>query len=195
MRHYTRFFAPVLAAVMLLGTSCARQGSEDDVAHDMDEGGTAPALDEQAAIAAQEADLRKSLPAAQITPVDISVTLSPAAKAAFASNGETIQLEVIYGGDPTQEGQSRINELGVVELGRVRREVKDGETVTLSEDVLDKQLLDLTIGQPQVMVNVTSGRKTSADNLLACDFYWETLSVAGTSGVNIPCKLLSEVAQ
>ncbi len=171
---------------------CARQDSADETGEDT-VAGTA-GIDAAEAAAAREAELQKSLPPPDITPVTITVNLSPAAKAAFAANGESILLDAVYGGDPTQAGQSRTNEMGVVELGRVKREVGDGQPVTLAEDVINKSLLAMTIGQPQLMVNVTSGRKTTQDNLLACDFYWETLAVAGAGGVTIPCKLLSEVA-
>ena len=194
MKAPTRLIAPVLAAFVIFGASCARQGSEEYDANAAADSGDA-VVDESAERGAHEAELRDALPPPEITPVDITVNLSPAAKAHFASSGETIQLEAVYGGDPTQEGQSRTNELGVVELGRVRREVKDGEKVTLSEDVLDKRLLEMTIGQPQLMINVKSGGKSSANNVLACDFYWETLAVAGANGVSINCKLLSEVTQ
>lgn len=193
MHANVRFIVPFLAVVVALGAGCARQGSEDDIVEDTDDASAPAAVDDSAAAAAREDALRDSLPEAQITPVKITVNLSPAAKSEFAGNGETIQLDVVYGGDPTQAGRSRVNEMGVVELGRVRREVKDGETITLSKDVLNKGLLEMTIGQPQLMVNVTSGRKSSPNNVLACDFYWETLSVAGARGVTIPCKLLSEV--
>lgn len=195
MHAKIRLIVPLLVTVVAFGAGCARQGSEDELPDDATNADTAAEVDEAAAADGRGQALRDALPPPQITPVDITVNLSPAAKAEFARTGETIQLDVVYGGDPTQEGQSRVNELGVVELGRVKREVTDGETVNLSEDVLDKRLLEMTVGQPQLMVNVTSGRKSSPNNVLACDFYWETLSVAGERGVTIPCKLLSEVAQ
>ena len=182
--------ASLLAMALAFTAGCARQGESDEEPD-------AAATDAQgeassANAAASEADLQKSLPPPQITPVTITVNLSPAAKAEFARTGESILLDVVYGGDPTQAGQSRVNELGVVELGRVKREVKDGEATTLSEDVLNKSLLEMTIGQPQLMVNVISAKKASPQNVLNCEFYWETLAVAGKNGVTIPCKLLSE---
>ena len=64
--------------------------------------------------------------------------------------------------------------------------------IDLTEDVIDKSRLKLTIGQPQIMINVTSAKKKSRENLLSCAFYWETLKVAGKAPVVIPCKLLSE---
>lgn len=180
-----------LAMTLAFTAGCARQGEDDGDTNTA----TAEAQDASVTSAGSgmsEDDLKKSLPPAQITPVTITVNLSPAAKGEFARTGESILLDVVYGGDPTQAGQSRVNELGVVELGRVKREVKDGEATTLSDDVLNKSLLDMTIGQPQLMVNVTSGKKASPKNVLNCEFYWETLAVAGKNGVTIPCKLLSE---
>lgn len=143
--------------------------------------------------AMSDEELQRSLPPPQITPVTVEVTLSPKAEAELKSKGESIALEIIYGGDPTQAASGKVNDLGVIELGRIKKELSGAEKITFSEDVINKSLLPLTIGQPQVMINVTSAKKTVPNNILSCDFYWETLSVAGKGTVTIPCKLLSEV--
>ena len=186
--------ASLLAMTLAFTAGCARQGEGGDDGDASTTETQSEAAQPAAGAAMSEADLQKALPPPQITPVTVTVNLSAAAKAEFARTGEVILLDAVYGGDPTQAGQSRINELGVVELGRVKREVKDGQATTLSEDVINKSLLEMTIGQPQLMVNVVSGKKASPQNVLNCDFYWETLAVAGKNGVNIGCKLLSEAS-
>lgn len=178
----------MLLAVLVTG--CARQGETETVQTD-----TTPeqsiAAPEQSASKSDE-DLKKELPAAKITPVTINLTLSPKATEEIKRIGETIMVEVIYGGDPIASAQSQANEFDLIELGRVKKELQGAETITLSEDVIDKAQLAKTIGQPQIMINATSGMKASKGNILNCDFYWETLSKAGEAPVTIACKLLSE---
>lgn len=188
--------APACLISLLTLGACTRQGEETDVA-------APPAEEAGASTAGQTAqtppgqmsdeELKKSLPPPKITPVTVEITLSPQADAELKRTGEAISLEIIYGGDPTQAASSRVNDLGVIELGRVKKELKGAEKVTFSEDVINKSLLPLTIGQPQVMINVISAKKVLKKNILSCEFYWDTLSVAGQGVVKIPCKLLSEV--
>ncbi len=52
--------------------------------------------------------------------------------------------------------------------------------------------LDLLQGQPQVNINVYSGRKSSPDNLLDCDTFQDTLSVAAEVPIALHCKLITE---
>ena len=105
---------------------------------------------------------------------------------------ETIRVEVIYGGDPAPGASLQPNELGMIELGKKTLDLAGAGSVELPESEVDRSRLDQIVGQPQVMVNTTSGGKSTPDNLLACEFYWDTLSKAGKEGVKVPCKLLAE---
>lgn len=177
-----------------LFTGCARQGETETADADTDTPTeqSVAASEPPTSAAQSEEDLKRSMPAPKITPVTINLTLSPKATEEIKRSGETILVEVIYGGDPMASAQSQTNEFDLIELGRVKKELQGAETITLSEDVINKAQLAKTIGQPQVMINATSGKKSSNANLLNCDFYWETLSKAGQAPVNIGCKLLSE---
>lgn len=171
----------LLFAALLMG--CARREAADDT--------TVPADTDVAAPAAGTAPAAPP-PPPEITPVTVEITLSPAAEAQMKATSEAIAIEVTYGGDPAGNATADVNELGLIELGKVKRELKGPGTVLLTEDVIDKSKLEQIVGQPQIMINTLSAKKGSPENILACPFYWDTLSVAGKAPVKIDCKLRSE---
>jgi len=173
-------FAMLLLAATVAG--CARREAAEDETAD-----TAQAPSATAA-AADPIDL----PPPEITPVTVEITLSPAAEAQMKATSEAIAIEVTYGGDPNAQAGDNVNEFGLVELGKVKRELKGAGTVLLTEDVIDKSKLAQTVGQPQIMINTLSAKKGSAENILNCPFYWDTLNTAGKAPVKIACKLRSE---
>ena len=52
--------------------------------------------------------------------------------------------------------------------------------------------MKLVEGEIQLMINVTSSKLNTPNNLLACDFYWKPLGEASKAPVNIACKPASE---
>ncbi|PJK14741.1 hypothetical protein CO613_04510 [Lysobacteraceae bacterium NML07-0707] len=180
----------ILLSVALV-TGCARQGETETAEADTDTVAQQP-KQQPSSTRQDDKEPPKEPPPPQITPVTINLTLSPKAAEEIKQSGETIVVEVIYGGDPIASAQSQTNEFDLIELGRVKKELQGPETILLSEDVINKDQLEKTIGQPQIMINTTSGMKVSKENILGCEFYWDTLSKAGQAPVNIACKLLSE---
>lgn len=168
-------------------TGCARREATDDAA-------TADANAETPAESAPPANAPPAAPppSPEITPVTVAITLSPAAEAQMKATSESIAIEVSYGGDPADGATAELNDFGLIELGKVQRELKGAGTVLLTEDVIDKSKLDQIVGQPQIMINAVSAKKGSAENILACPFYWDTLNTAGQAPVKIDCKLRSE---
>lgn len=175
--HYRKFATCLLLGLALAG--CARREAEDETAD--------AAAGPQAA-----AKPEPPPPPKEVAAVRVEVTLSPQAEQKLKAAGETVQVEVIYGGDPAPGATLQPNELGMIELGKKVLELQGSGVVELPESEVDRSRLDQIVGQPQVMVNTTSGRKSTPQNLLACAFYWDTLSTAGRDGVKVPCKLLSE---
>lgn len=179
-------------ALMLALSACKRQGEEASLGDSAEPQATETSTASQAPVELSDEQLQKTLPPPEITPVTVKVTLSPKASAELQRTKEAVLVDVVYGGDPTQKASSQANDLGLIELGRVKKELPGAAEITLTEDVIDKNRLKLTVGQPQIMINVLSAKKTSSNNILSCAFYWETLKVAGQAPVVIPCKLLSE---
>lgn len=174
----TQAFLATTTLAVLLTIGCARQESEED------------AVPAPAPVATATKPV--NVPPPVITPVTVKVTLSPKAEEEVRRTGAVVSVEATYAGDPNKASSGKANEMGVIELGKAREELKESGTVTFSKDVIDKTRLGWTIGQPQVMINVFSGTKPSPANILGCKFYWETLFVAGKAPVEIACSLLSE---
>lgn len=179
MAKSTSFFA--LVALVAAVSGCARREEADT-----------ESTSEQAAQTAQSVAPEPVTPPPTITPVTIEVTLSPAAQKKLQEASESVSVEIKYAGDANAKSSAQANEFGLIELGKNTRELNGSGSITFDEDLIDKSKLGMIIGQPQVMINTTSGRKSTKENLLSCDFYWETLEVAGKSTVRIPCVLLSE---
>lgn len=176
MRHAT-ITATVL---LLLVAACARRESDQEP--------TPP----PAATTAEKENFQ--LPPPVVAPVKLEVILSPKAQAELAKLSEGIVVEAIYGGDPTPAASSQTNEFGLIDLGKAVKELRSADTVTFAEDVIDRNKLDLIVGQPQIMLNVRSAKKATHDNILACKFYWESVATASKQIIQIPCTLLSEAS-
>ena len=128
-----------------------------------------------------------------VAPIQVEVVLTPAAKAELTAKSESIVIEALYGGDPTPAAASQVNEFGLVQLGKTQQTLPPtGGTAGFSEDEINRQRLDLIVGQPQVMFNVRSARNAVPKNLLACELYWNSVKVASSGPIQIPCRLLSE---
>lgn len=168
------FVCAVLTAVL---AGCARRESDDG-----EESGASSLKPTTTAASAAAA------PPPDLAAVRIEVSLSPDAEAKLKSAGETVSVEVIYGGDPAPGASIAPNDFGLVELSKSVHELPGAGTVDISENDIDRSRLDQIVGQPQIMVNVVSGKKTTQQNLLACEFYWDTLSAAGRNGVKIACN-------
>ncbi|NYZ62241.1 hypothetical protein [Luteimonas deserti] len=174
--------APTALLIALALGSCARR--EADAETDAGSAATSAAEPTSAPQAAP--------PPPELAAVKVDVQLSPQAEAKLRSLGENVRVEVIYGGDAAPDATIEPNEMGLVELSRTVHELDGSGTLQFSEDDIDTSRLDQIVGQPQLMINVISGKKTTPQNLLACAFYWDTLSAAGKSGVQIPCTLSEE---
>lgn len=163
----------VLSACIAFATGCARrepEGAEADA-------GSTPAAKQVEA------------PAPEVAAVRIDVSLTPAAEQRLAAAGEGVRVQVTYAGDPAPGQESSVNELGLVELGGSVHELPGAGSVSLPVEAVDTAKLGLIVGQPQLMVNATSGTAAAPTGLLACPFYWETLSKAGDEGVRIACDV------
>lgn len=182
----TKTLSRTFVAALLIGlaaSGCARREAEDDVLVAADAAAAADGA------AAPTADAAPSPPPPQVGAVRIEVTLSPAAQEKLSATGETVKIEVSYGGDPAPGASLQPNMMGMVELGRKTLELGSTGTVDLPESEIDKSRLDQIVGQPQLMLNAMSSGPV---NLLACGFYWDTLGTAVRDGAKVHCSLLSE---
>ncbi|MGY0559039.1 hypothetical protein [Lysobacter sp. A421] len=123
----------------------------------------------------------------------VDVTLSDSAKEQFSSSGETVIVGATYFADPAADaGEDVINDVGQVDLGSALVTLPGEGQAAFGSGGLQRDRLDLIEGEPQVNINVWSGRKSSPDNLLDCDMFQDAIAVAASQPVAIDCRLLDE---
>ena len=77
-------------------------------------------------------------------------------------------------------------------MGRVQAEIPTAGTATFDGSALQQDKLGLIQGEPQVNINVYSGRKSSPDNLLDCGMFQDSVVVAAKAPIRVDCKLIAE---
>ena len=172
----------ILMSLSLVLTGCARREAEPVVE-------PAATVDTPAVAPGAVLDQPKV-----VAPIQVTIDLSPDAKAQLASRSESLILDVYFAGDPTAESQAQVNELGLVELGRTSQELPGAGTVGFDESAIDSSRLGLIVGQPQVILSVRSTTRGGADSLVACPMYWDSVKVASERPVKILCTTISESA-
>lgn len=126
---------------------------------------------------------------------DVNVTLSKKAAAKLAAEKERIVVFVDYYGDPKPSAEKHANEIGQISLEQQDEQVEvpgTGGHAHISGAKVDKKRLDWLAGPPSVNVNIASARKSSSDNLLACDFIDGPLSDVQKAPVTLHCALIEE---
>lgn len=123
----------------------------------------------------------------------VDVTLSDSAKEQFSSSGETVIVGATYFADPAADaGKDVINDVGQVDLGSALVTLTGEGQAAFGGDGLQRDRLDFIEGEPQVNINVWSGRKSSPNNLLDCDMFQDAIAVAASQSVAINCRLIDE---
>lgn len=124
----------------------------------------------------------------------VDITLSPPAAQQLSRHRETIKLAAFYYGVPKPGLPEGIdNGMGQVFLGETELEIPgaDGRADFDGKSVQTSRLRYIE-GEPQINLNVYSGRRSSEDNLLDCDFFEDAVRVAQAAPLKIHCKLIGE---
>lgn len=128
----------------------------------------------------------------------VEVSLSAAAQARLTQGKESIIVSADYLGSPTAAAQAQ-NVPGSHDpwFSVYRKQIElpgAAGTAQFPAVTLDPAKLAWidTPDAPQVNINVYSGRKSSPDNLLACDMFQDTLAVAARAPVKIACRLIGK---
>ena len=122
----------------------------------------------------------------------VEVALSPAAQAKLAKAKETIVIAADYYGTPTAAAAGQANEVGQLDLGKAEHELAQAGAADFDANGFMAERLGLVEGAPEVNINVWSGRHSSPDNLLDCEFFQDTLAVAAQAPIQLHCKLIGE---
>jgi hypothetical protein len=124
----------------------------------------------------------------------VDLTLSPKAEKKLADGRETIVVAAYFTGRPKPDTDKKyVSDMGEIGLGEARVEVEPGQSAHFDKVKLDEVALDQSLDRkPVLLINVTSGRKSSKNNLLDCGIYEDDLKPVQGKSIPISCKLIGE---
>lgn len=123
---------------------------------------------------------------------EVNLTLTQRAAELLASTDEAVNVAAMYFGLPVSETSPGIDEHGQeIDLGRNDIEVAPRSAlVTAPGTGFDATYIASVQGEPEVLVNVYSARKTHENNLLDCGIYQGPIAMARKKPVDIKCDLI-----
>jgi hypothetical protein len=125
----------------------------------------------------------------------VNVQLSEGAKKRLIDNKETIIVAGYFTGRPKQGTEVRYLDIksGDVVLGDVEQEIHSGEVAIFNEINLNLDALTRIDSQgPHILINVFSGRRSSKDNLLDCEYYDGSFESIRGKTIVVRCQLIDE---
>ena len=128
---------------------------------------------------------------------DVAVTLSPAAQQKMSAGHETICISASFLAGVTDEGRKHHigDHMDQVYFGggtwddEIPAAGSAHFVVPPADPAILKYVQD---GKETVLINVYSGRRSNANNLLECDMFEDDVKLAEANGIHIGCKLISE---
>jgi len=108
---------------------------------------------------------------------DIVIELSKKAKEKIEKGNESIVVDVFLDGTPGDMGTAKLEEDGSFFVGSAKKEIKPGEVAHFDNLKIARSIYDQLLDKdPNVTVNIYTGRKTFPDNLITGDFISDKLS-------------------
>jgi hypothetical protein len=123
---------------------------------------------------------------------DINLTLTARAAERLASTDERVMVDAMYYGLPVSDDAPGIDKEDMeIGLGASEIEVApESAAVKVTGEGFDATYLKSVKGDPEVLVNIYSARKTHENNLLNCGIYQGPVSMAQKKPVEIQCDLI-----
>lgn len=123
---------------------------------------------------------------------EVNLTLTPRAAEKLASTDERVIVSTMYYGLPVSDTAPGIDPEDMeIPLGGDDVEVApENAVVTAPGNAFDATYLTSVKGEPEVLVNVYSARKTHENNLISCGIYQGPVSMAQKKPVDIQCDLI-----
>lgn len=127
----------------------------------------------------------------------LRITLSDKAAQRLRKADEGITVDARYYGDPAPGATRHADEVGQIDLGTERVPLPGrAGTARVTGSKLRVDRLAWIEGDVKVNVNVYSSRRSSSDNLLACDFIdGPVAQVVHAQPVALHCALIEENAE
>ena len=123
---------------------------------------------------------------------EVNLTLTPRAAEKLAATKERVIVNAMYFGAPVSENAPGLDEHGMeIPLGEDLVEVDPVNAIVTAPGAgFDPKYITSVKGEPEVLVNVYSARKTHEDNLLSCGIYQGPVAMAQKKPVDIRCDLI-----
>lgn len=123
---------------------------------------------------------------------EVNLTLTPRAAERLVSTDERVIVSAMYYGLPVSDTAPGLNPEGMeIPLGGDDVEVApESAVVTAPGKAFDATYLSSVKGDPEVLVNVYSARKTHENNLISCGIYQGPVKMAQKKPVDIQCDLI-----
>lgn len=136
-------------------------------------------------------------PGTQVLPnpyaFDVEVALSETARERLQAAKESVIVSASYFADGKEDASAGVlNDVGYVDVGRAQIELSGEGRAAFDGSAVLRERLDFTEGDLQLNVNVFSGRRSSDDNLLDCDYFQDALRVAIAKPLRITCRMIAE---
>lgn len=121
----------------------------------------------------------------------VEVLLSTKAAQKLKSSGETVRVAASYFG--TAKPGVVGDEADQIQMGREEADIQGSGSVRLGKVAIETtDLRKIIEKEPQVLINVYTGRKVFPDNLLDCGIFQNGISIAARRTIRISCKLIGE---
>ena len=127
---------------------------------------------------------------------EIQLNLTQKAEKKLKDQNETVIIDVEFIGEPnkriTETKKFEIyDENGDLTIGSKRVELEKERTIKFENCKVSKSLLELLKNKTyEVRINVFSGRKSSEDNLIDCDFLQENIELIKNKRIILNGKLI-----
>lgn len=128
--------------------------------------------------------------------LSVQISLSRRAAAKLAATSEAMIVSASYYGNPIPTAEKEADEIGQIDLGTENVEAPGkGGTVYVTGTKVNRDHLRWLKGPVLLNVNVYSARRSSPDNILACDFFDGELDHAVREPLSLHCSLITENAK
>ena len=124
----------------------------------------------------------------------VNVSLSPQAASRLAQLAEPITMSALYYGEPTRAARRHADEMGQIDLGTDEMTIPgSGGAAQFTLRALDRKHVVWGRNKDvKLNINVYTARHSDPNNLIACDFFDDSLSLALAHPINVGCKLIGE---
>jgi hypothetical protein len=128
----------------------------------------------------------------------VQLTLSDKAEKELEAKNETVLFDVEFIGTPEKKVDEKYkfeyyDENGQVTIGKKTIEITKAREIEFNNCKISKGVLELLKNKTyDVRISIVSGRKSSKNNLLHCDFVQQNIEKIKSQNIKINGKLIAE---